>query len=254
MQFANASWIVVLLGSAASGCVLEDVGEEAATEQIEQAIANGTVDPNSRQVVELLFPTGPCSGTLITRWTVLTAAHCLPAQGAQVTVTGEDLQWKPELGAWDWGTYTVTGTAVMASGTDVALVNLPNPVGLGVTISQVATWVTPGMPISIVGFGETSPGVRNWHVRRRAPNTIDRVDATNFYFDGTSGVEGATCFGDSGGPAYREWSDCVVGITHGQASPPFCSEAGGEFIDTRVDTRFSWIQANAIGSVIPCFP
>jgi hypothetical protein len=258
MKFARAPFsVVALLGFVADGCIAEDLGDIATVSRFDQEIVNGTFDPNARQVVELLLPGGPCTGTLITSQTVLTAAHCKDPNSNMVTIQGEELRWNPVLSTWDWGVYQVPGTWVINLNSDVALVNLTCPVGTnGISLSQIGTYVREGMPIFLFGFGESAYGAQDWGwgFRRRAYNTIDSFDAMKFYFNGTTGPEGATCRGDSGGPAYRTWTDCIVGITWGQTSGPLCDQSGGSFYDSRVDPWITWIQQHAIGTVQTCTP
>jgi hypothetical protein len=234
-----------------AACVAQ--GDDSVAES-QANITNGTYDPSDHQVVKVYPPgsSAACTGTFIGRRTILTAGHCLGGGGSPITVSGEAWVYDSTMGRGYWDPYTFQGTPVVQAASDVALVILPMNIP-GVAPSRVASSVSPGLPITLVGFGQTGYGVGGG-VRYLALNQIDSVDATQWYFSGVGGSEGATCFGDSGGPAYRTATDCIVGITRGEDPPVTCTNAGGAYIDTRVDPQLGWIQAHAPEAIASCTP
>lgn len=250
-------------------CLILSACEHIDIHELESDIVNGTIDSGHLQVVRIsqFDPTYPggitefCTGTLINNNTVLTARHCTQNyQGqnyANVVVEGTTLIYDRETGARYFEDYAEVSTNITRNNTaDIALVRLPIAVR-GVSFARLATGAPVGRVITLVGYGGTSATDPNWgQVKRFGSNTIDRVDPNYIYFDGATGSESATCYGDSGGPAFAgsTSSTCLVGVTKGQLATPStaCTEAGGEWYHTRVDTQLAWIASNA--NTTTCVP
>ncbi len=245
--------------SCASSCSYTEISESA------DYIINGTIDSGHLQVVRVsqfdpTFPGGIvefCTGTLINQTTVLTARHCtMNSQGqayTNVTVEGMTLVYDPEHRTRYYESYSEESIGIVRNqAADIALVQLPITVR-GVSTSRIATSTPVGRQITLVGYGGSFASDPDWgQTKRFGFNTIDRVDANYFYFDGATGSDSATCYGDSGGPAFV--GTCLVGVTKGQLGTPStaCTEAGGEWYHTRVDTQFAWIASNT--SATTCAP
>jgi secreted trypsin-like serine protease len=191
-------------------------------------------------------PTAPaCTGVLITSSTVLTAAHCVQTGVAYRIDFGGNGFW---------------GTALRHPTVDLAVVSTLDKVGRPFH-AKLATTVAAGSAITLSGYGQTANNVGQDGIKRYGTNVIDSVDPNFIYFDtaltSPPGTEAATCFGDSGGPAFRGGftSDCVVGITRGQLNEPggvACAASNGAWIHTRTDTELAWIQASIRDQIVTC--
>jgi secreted trypsin-like serine protease len=241
-------------------------------------IINGVVDSGHRFVVLVTpiqgqFPV--CTGTLIGQAAVLTAGHCVTDQfGAvipRMKISVRQRECEPGGGGGQVCNdvlYTYQGNTVRhpnftppAAENDVALIRLDTAVaGTGLSVrGSIATSPAAGT-IKLVGYGvpfaATDPFAYSYGVLRSGFNQIDSVDANFLYFTGTTGTDSATCFGDSGGPAFANTAGfCIAGITKGQlGTGPFCGDASGAFQHARVDIHAAWIATNAGEPVAPCAP
>ncbi|MET9387050.1 trypsin-like serine protease [Streptomyces sp. NPDC002928] len=139
-----------------------------------------------------------CSGALVASDWILTAASCFAADLTAPTVAAG----KPALAA----TATVGGKTsavvqlVPRTGRDLVLARLARPV-TGVTpVTVASTAVTAGEQLRAVGYGRTAA---DW-VPDTAHTTTFSVDAVGTDDLTVTGLNGALCKGDTGGPLLRE--------------------------------------------------
>jgi hypothetical protein len=202
-----------------AGCV--DLAPEQSYSEREQAIDDGTTASAFQiaRAVQLFRSdfTPTCSGTQIADDVVLTALHCLPKVGDVV-------------GFWDTATSLIGGRWVskvtIPPGTsidpkdifdssgdlaDIAVVMLSSPAPAGRSNATLA-WVHPGSDIDVVEVGS---GVHDDGEVERATSLRQRGDHTrNGQFDGAFLTEeGATDYGDSGGPTYH--GTRLLGVLYG---------------------------------------
>ena len=197
------------------GCVL--LGCSTAPNIKNQAIVGGVLDSGHAYVVGIGDNSGAfCSGTLISRRTVLTAGHC--AGGITRVIFGDVLSGQvdsiPVV-----RTVLHPGFALIGSDdatNDLALLELafeasvqPAPL-LRETMQNSAAFIGPDY--TFVGFGFTGPQDFDSFGRKRVatfPITLigpaevggsfGSIDDTTFYYESNGQ---SACFGDSGGPAF----------------------------------------------------
>jgi len=235
---------------------------EQATDALElrtsqSEIVNGYVDNGHYQVVSINSNGSLCTGTMIGKRTVLTAAHCVQ-NGGRSGVSGTARYYDYELRVWETEPFYAAGTAyrhpnytgTYPYGPDVAVIVLDSNVW-GAVVASLSSSTPVSSQVTLVGFGYTSSGGADYGTLRYGYNNIDGADATYFYHSGASGSDATICFGDSGGPAFLGGysSNCVAGVAHATYEPA-CTSKGG--IHTRVDNVAAWIRSIATETISGC--
>lgn len=247
---------VLLLGLTLAGCAAPDGPRLGAGERaiIGGAAIDSSVHPS---VVALLVGNAICTGTLVDRSWILTAAHCaegLTADEITIVFGAEDVA----DGAVD-DAYGVTPGAIhihpgygqLPTGHDLALLQLdapitdraPTPIGRGAAPAA--------MPVVQIGYGldgEREEG-GTAGVLHQVDGTIvscaiagddDISDELSICFDGRVGR--SACFGDSGGPAIATTAGRteVVGVVSAGTSER-CTD--GISIYGRVEAELSFLDS-----------
>lgn len=279
------SWIVQILPmtlfAVLASCSAGNQGSMQSDLGPSQNIVNGTAvlsdDPVAQSTVALYlkFPTGGsvvqfCSGTLIGKKTVLTAAHCMQSVANGVGVPIENLLpfIKVGFGLPIAGFYTdskvqfadVSGVNVNPDFAmekliglnaksvipDVALIQLTNEAPARFKPAKLLTEdskLTKGSQVILAGYGLTQavPAPVEATELRQVAVTIEdpKFDETQFAYLAVDGK--GSCSGDSGGPAFVQDPESkelfVAGIT--SFGDKECVLVG---VYTSVPAVLSWIQ------------
>ncbi|MFJ6994756.1 S1 family peptidase [Streptomyces sp. NPDC003090] len=194
-----------------------------------------------------------CSGALVDREWILTAASCFaddPAVSLAVPAGSPKLKTTATIGRTDLtttaGVVRNVVEVVAHPSRDAALVRLNRPV---TTITPVAVSATPaavGEELKVAGYGRTKT---EWAPLKLHSGTftVDAVTASDVNLTGKDGV--AVCKGDTGGPALR--------VVNGQAQLVAVNSRSAQAgcfgidaavtstaaLDTRVDDLRAWIDA-----------
>lgn len=233
------------------------------------AVLGGQLDTAHPYVVLVTYSTPDgittfCSGTLLSRDVVLTAAHCF-APGTTVHVYDSNV---PQPGAYDSaGTFypdpqfAGLGNGIPQADThDVAVVILSSPIDL-TTYGRLPTpglvdKLTNNTPVDVVGYGVVGFDRGGGQPQPVFPIARFVGQTTAFKSNGAIGGEflklhSGICFGDSGGP------DLVAGTNIVLAENSFLNNnvCAGDTYSYRVDTlqAQSWITSTvaAHGGSIP---
>ncbi|WP_066926018.1 trypsin-like serine protease [Streptomyces sp. NBRC 110611] len=195
-----------------------------------------------------------CSGALVGKQWVLTAASCFaedPNKGFQVSEGAPKWKTTATVGRTDLtkttGAVTDVVELVPYKGRDLVMAKLAKPV-TGVTPVAIGTAVpAPSQELKVAGFGRTKTEWVPDHLGT-ASFTVDSVQDGSISISPKNPADGAVCKGDTGGPALRETGGRVelIGINstswQGGCLGTDPSETRKGAVDTRVDDIAGWIR------------
>ena len=217
-----------------------DGGHGACTEL---KIANGeTCESREIPVVLLRIKTragdSTCTGTIITRTSVLTAAHCLEG-ASQIEVVHRKGEVYVSQGYYN--AYYAYKSSYGLSPYDVAILKVSEgftaAVGISSTPLDITDTIYGGTRLSVFGFGLDERGQLNHQLPKAAYVTFNAIDEGHVI---TLGIDGYGRPGDSGGPLVYKHS--IVGVLSGlsNAYPAF-----NFFADIRNPENYNFIMSLA---------
>jgi len=207
--------VVMAAGLLAAGCASSDGKEDEATETARQAIVNAT-QPSPDAVVALMSGEGhvECSGTLVARQLVVTAAHCIRGEAPREVQFGED-PLRPTR------TVAVAERRAHPKFDAVSLENDPAVLWLASPVVDVTPAELPrtsalpetGALVRVAGFGRTGPlgTAQTAPLRRAGTARVSTIDGDHVALEP---APAQPCTGDSGGPVFRDdASNELVAVT-----------------------------------------
>ncbi len=200
----------------------------------ESAIVGGTRSTGMTSTVMVVaYPTNEstfytCTGVVLASHVVLTAAHCVDHPGFVFGVFTGDDPTPFTASATTLKTHLMPVTAthiepdystVSPFVADIAVVLTVDPIPVMPAAFQrgLLTSAATGMPATIIGYGQITPGTNNY-ARYETTTVIGALEADTVIV-GDDTKHG--CLGDSGGPAFLDTT--VIGID--SYGPPNCTGA-----------------------------
>ncbi len=223
--------------------------EEGSINQVHQAIVNGSVDQDHQAVGVLLSGQDvACTATLISRNTVLTAAHCVTDAAAPRQILDHVEFFLGGLNGRSIKANSVTVHPKYEGGkqADLAVVQLSENVDHVSPMTIAKQMAQPGEAVLLLGFGKTGEHSGQFGVLRQATNVIGQVADQTMVIYGADGENGNLCDGDSGGPtlASRQGTEILIGVHSSKGGT--CGQQGH---DVRVDVYNAWITREAGGEI-----
>jgi secreted trypsin-like serine protease len=234
------------------------------------ALVGGAADAEpalARHLVMIVGPHGLCTGTVIGRDLVLSAAHCVASgRDYKLYESGADGQPQfsdiarvvrhPQFSMDNYKNARVTA--------DLALLKLAKPLPARFAVAAIgvpAKPVAPGDRFTVAGYGVAAPGNgrTSGRARRAELAVTGRPGSLQIRLvDPVGGGERAglgSCEGDSGAPAFmgRDGVMMMIGVVSWATGPKLTAGCGGLTGLTPLAGHRDWIARTAreLGSALP---
>ena len=216
-------------------------------EQNSRIVGGSFVDLSRTPIAYIEDGNGICTGTLVGRSEVLTAAHCVTNLSLASTVIWINNIPRIPSAAYYSSFYSEFGGVDGNEGADIGIFILDTPV-FDMSVVPVITdlEMTPGMSVSLYGLGsnEITGAIPYGPTNGKAANvTVSSTTAgfikSNHFISGAS-----TCSGDSGGPMIFSAAgyEGIVGVLSGGTNVTTlgqCLLVGGTSSHTKVSTALA---------------
>jgi secreted trypsin-like serine protease len=199
---------------------------------VQSAIVQGVDDEEDPAVVALVGAEHPtCSGTLVARRAVLTAAHCVVETPPRSVVFGAEPAASRRVAVDGWKTHPEFDERTLAH--DIAVLFLADDAPVVPATMASKSALSPGSRVRVVGFGDATPGGAPEQRRKRAG--FDRIDAVAADQLRALPDPATPCSHDSGGAVLADGA--LVGVI--SAGDLECARYA---VFTRVDAHRSFVD------------
>ena len=214
------------------------------TAAVTSPITHGTTDEGHPAVTALLRKGKVvCTGVLVGRHTVLTAAHCISDGPVTSVAFGSDPHFGSSVNVSRVTVHPQFELATLRN--DIAALELgaPGPEPLPWLFDSVLMTTLRGSSVDVVGFGRTAPFDGSPSMKRSGTALVSEIGAETISL---APAASTTCFKDSGGPALVKLDrEYVVGIaSHGDSLCEFSS------VHSRVDIHREFIERRLLEASI----
>jgi hypothetical protein len=195
-----------------------------------------------------------CTGSILADDIVVTAAHCVVADPANIRIvfatTIDNLQQSAvaPIDAYVANPKWKGDASKGIDQGDIALIHLTQPLPAGyhpATLLSQSDTLSPGEDTILAGYGITDAGTQNGAgtLRQTTVQVAGDLGNTEEILDQSHGT--GACHGDSGGPAFvqADSGDLLLwGLTNRSYPDNAPDDCGHQVVYTRIDTYSTWIS------------